>query len=106
MYPNSNIKIRGGTRADNVDLCTTCSHSLIRKGSAESCEVVYCGYNSKTVTFKVVECNRYYKEGQTSLSDFYKTAWILETSKSDRNIGFIPYKDWRLTHKDEVDNLD
>jgi hypothetical protein len=94
-------KVRNGTRSAAEHLCLTCAHAQIMRGAAESKEVVHCGYVQRRITFPVAECSNYYRRGQTSIGDLYKTAWILETSKNSRSIGFVPYREWRAAHREE-----
>lgn len=97
-------KVQNGTRTDGPSLCCTCQHAQRMRGAAESKEVVHCGYVGRRILFNVIECSNYYRKGQPTIQDLYKTAWILETSKNPRNIGFVPYRDWREYHRDEDPN--
>ncbi len=101
---NGHIKVRGGTRDGNQPaLCGTCRLATTIKGEAESQDRVYCrAIDGRQVTVKVLDCSSYNDKAKPALSDLYEIAWVLETSKNRRAIGFTPWKEYRKTHPDEA----
>lgn len=99
-----NTKVHGGTRdGSGPQLCNTCAHGMVMRGECEGQDVIRCDYLARNVSFKVTSCSRYYDKTQPSKSDLYEIAWILETSKNRRNIGFVPWKEYREKHPEERD---
>lgn len=101
------IKVHGGTRDGNKPaLCGSCRMGLLVQGEAEGQDKVFCramagGFGTAEVRMKVIQCSSYSDRSQPALSDLYDIAWVLETSKNRRNIGFTPWKEYRKTHQDE-----
>lgn len=96
------IKVKDGTRS-GVNLCKTCRNVLHIKGARESHEVIRCGsMRNNVVPFDVVECSDYDDKNLVSLMHLERTAWILETDKNRRQIGFVPVKIWEETHAREA----
>lgn len=96
---NPKLKMPGATRSDGKRLCDTCRSSTIIKGAAESAEVVYCGVVSAVLPFKVVDCNDYDDKASISLRQMGQSAWVLETDKSGRKIGFVSPDRWKQENK-------
>lgn len=96
-------KVRNGTRSDSKDLCRTCSRSVVVKGGAESCELVYCNIIEKEITFRVAECNSYIDRSAVSVSDLYEIAWVLRTTKSGKTIGFMTPDQFKKTKEGKED---
>lgn len=63
-------------------------------GAADSAEYINCGVTGKQVHMTVIQCNRYVDSSVPSKQDMYDIAWILETSKNRRAIGFISPQEW------------
>lgn len=110
MRSRLKIKIREGTRSDGKRLCDTCRHATVMKGAADSAEVIHCGQVGEFLHFKVVDCNDYDDKAAVSLHALGKIAWVLETDKSGRKIGFTSPDRWRSAHKhenptDEIDDF-
>ena len=103
------LKVMEGTRPDpGHSLCETCQFGLVIRGSAIGQEMRQCGHNyykPLIPPFTVVQCNGYYRKGTPSIRDLYETAWILETKKIGRQIGFTPYKEWKKEHGDAPEPL-
>jgi len=100
------IKVHGGTRDGNKPtLCNTCRMGTVMQGESEGQDKVFCraiGYSGATeIRMKVTSCSSYLDKTQTPLSDLYEIAWVLETSKNRRSIGFTPWKEYRKRHEDE-----
>lgn len=102
--------VRDGTPLHGKSLCDTCSEAHIVKGAAESerqvvCEAVY--YRPQIVPFRiVVECSSYFERNRLSLHQMNKTAYILQTDKRGRPVGFKPNDEFRkdtgMTQDDDV----
>ena len=101
------IKVQGGTRSQNAQiLCQSCRSATIVKGPAESQQIIKCHELNMVVPFDVVECKSYDDKSQPTKHDFYQTAWILETKKAGREIGFKPYKEWKNDNKNDYSEFD
>lgn len=101
-----NIKVNGGTRDGNKpSLCGTCRMGVSVQGESARQDRVYCraigNIGAVEVRMKVTNCSSYSDKSQTALSDLYEIAWVLETSKNRRSIGFTPWKEYRKSHPDE-----
>lgn len=98
------VKVREGTRSDSMDLCRSCTKSVIIKGGAEGNEQRFCQAVSYDTPLRlhtfISNCSDYYNKNLPSRADLEKSAWILTTSKG-RKIGFVPYADWRAANQDE-----
>lgn len=86
------IKIKEGTQRSDSDLCKTCSRCHIM--TTDRGTYRRCTYMEKPLKEEVRSCNMYYDRSQPSLRDLYETAWILQTTKSGTQLGFIKGKDW------------
>lgn len=95
------LKVQNGTRKEEPALCRRCQRGQVMRGAADSKEVIHCCYLGRRITFDVVQCSNFEDRGNPSIADMYHTAWILETSKNSRTIGFLPYREWRAKHPDE-----
>lgn len=78
----------------------------LMQGEAEGqdkiyCRALTCDGSTLEIKMKVTKCSSYSDRTQTSLNDLYEIAWVLETSKNRRSIGFTPWKEYRKTHPDE-----
>ena len=88
------IKVQDGTRNDGKAICRTCQHGIVARGAADSNEFIHCGYIGRRITITVAECSKYVDSTTPSLNDMYNIAWILETSKNQRVIGFVSPQEW------------
>lgn len=91
--------VRGGTPLHGKSLCNTCSEAHIVKGAAESERMVICQamyYQPQRVPFQtVVECSSYRERNRLSLSQMEKTAFVLETDRRGKPLGFKPNLQFR-----------
>ncbi len=92
------LKIIGGTRSDGVNLCTHCRNATVMKGSAESQERIYCSEVGRWIRFKVCECSEFDDRALPSLEHMRNVAWILESKRGGREIGFLSASQWRKRH--------
>lgn len=102
---HSNIvtKIMDGTRTSgNGVLCNTCVNCTRAQGVNDHEEVRFCRMLNEKLKFEVVRCSGYYSRSLPSIHDLYEIAWILETSKNRRTIGFVHYRDWKNPDKDVI----
>jgi hypothetical protein len=71
------FKIQNGTqRSDKESLCHSCTSSHVRRGADNQMDVL-CGVHWHLVfpvTYKVTECNKYYKAGSPAVVDMEKIA--------------------------------
>lgn len=92
----------GGTRSVGAKrLCDTCHNAVVMKGAADSEEHIRCHQLDRQPPFRVVECSSYADKTKPSLSSLYQVAWILETSKNNRSVGFTPWKEFKKKNPDE-----
>lgn len=92
------LKIINGTREGSRSLCLSCLDGMVRRGDKD--EIITCKkeyYRPRDLQFQVIECSGYYPANLPSIGDMYKTAWILQPSKGNREMGFVPYNKWRET---------
>ena len=83
------IKVYGGTRRDGKWLCRTCVSGVVMRSSSESEERIHCYHTGKFVGMKVVECSEYKDRAAPTLREMRKCAWLVSTSRSGRQIGFL-----------------
>lgn len=89
-------KIIDGTRTLTKGIiCKGCSKSVHIQSENDNQEIYYCTEIGEKLNFPPVKCNSYYPSNLPSIHDLYQTAWILETSKNSRTIGFTPYSEWK-----------
>lgn len=91
------IKVQNGTRSGK-NLCETCHSGQVMKGDADSDVRVYCHAVEHYLSRKVLECSRHTDRSQPSISNLYDIAWILETSKNKRVVGFTKWADYSKKH--------
>lgn len=88
------LKIHRGTILDNNDtLCKSCAlgtYTTLSHGG----QLVHCTRYIRSIHEKVTQCSSYYNKSLPTLKDFYETAWILESSKNSRVVGFTPWRDY------------
>ncbi len=93
--------VRGGTPVHGKSLCDSCANAIIVKGAAESQRLVTCealgGHRGGLrVPFEfVVECTDYRERNRVSLSDMEQMAYILQTDKRGKPMGFKPASQFR-----------
>lgn len=84
------MKIYGGSRADDVQLCLSCRAALVTKGSRMGDDRTFCRAltPARVVTNRVVECSDYSDRSTPTLYDFEQIAWWVTTSPT-RKVGFV-----------------
>lgn len=83
------VKIRGGTTASTGNLCETCTLGLIAKGDNFRQRIQYCQVFERAVDFEVRECSSFIEKTRVSLHDMRQMAWVIQTDKDKKNIGFV-----------------
>lgn len=103
--PQVRVRVTDGTRSDAQPcLCRTCAYATVMRGAADSAEDIYCSsVGNRKLSMRVVDCSDYRNKSTPSLSTLYQTAWILESDKTQKKMGFVPYKQWRKTNQDDDD---
>ncbi len=95
---------------DNIGICRSCRNSNVVSGANNqlyvTCsEVSFSDMHGRdAVPFRVETCSRYDDKSTTSLGDMRRTAWIMESDETRKEIGFVSNKKWREKnpHKDIV----
>lgn len=96
------LRVIHGTRSGSEkSLCYTCWSGVCTRGESESQDRIHCNAMGRAVKGKITSCTSYSDRTMTPIHEMYKIAWILETSKNQRTIGFVPYREWREKHRDE-----
>lgn len=89
------IKVRDGTRSDGPLVCCRCTHATVFKTAAESQTEVHCGRIDRFIPIKVVGCSDFKDKNAPALRDMREQAWVVNTSRSGRQIGFLSPREAR-----------
>jgi hypothetical protein len=87
------IKVRDGTVKHNKNICKECSFYF---GMVDDRgELSMCQYDSpaRKLHSPVYKCTGFSQKYAVSLIAMLQIAWVLQTDKGGRKIGFKPYKD-------------
>lgn len=82
------IKVREGTTRGDTNLCKTCRHAHLVKGTNNQ-QFVQCTYTNSVMHFQVAECNRYFNANQPALYEMEEIAWRIVTKQAGRSVGFL-----------------
>ena len=82
-------------------LCDSCRFGLVRRGTSENSEEVFCAVTAGTVRIRVVKCTRHEDTSRPSLYDMRQAAWVLHTDSKRQQIGFIRASEWMRQHENE-----
>ena len=102
---NIYYKINGATTSDQEHLCKTCTNGCVIKLTNNSM-YTYCHNIGNYIKSNVAECGAYYNKTLPSKQSLYETAWILETKKTGREIGFKKYTDWKRDNPNSTEVYD
>ena len=83
------ILIRNGKPQASESLCNTCYWVHIRRGFAESEEVILCAFlrQSHAVPFKVSYCTNYNDKRVPGKADMEEIPWIIRTKDVNLQVG-------------------
>lgn len=98
------IQIQGGTRSDSDPfLCRSCRFGRVAEDSGGRifADCLVNGVAATPIKIRVIECTKYQNRSLPSLTDLYEMAWVLETSKNQRGVGFLPWKEYKLKNPGE-----
>jgi hypothetical protein len=91
------VKVYRGTRIQEAEnLCHTCRHAHIIRGTRDDDEIIMCGaavMRTTRITFKVTECTEYLDHREPSYHELYEQAWILRRATRRRPAGFVRPKE-------------
>ncbi len=101
------LKVHGGT---GEKLCTTCTHSFVRRGRTLKEEEIFCNKwaeSPQPVPFNVTFCNQYKEYKVLPLYEYELIAWPLLLDKKGKLIGFrAPSEATRLVEDGKANKPD
>lgn len=78
------------------------------RGKSEGQEALFCDsrpYGAPKMDWEAFECSKYDDSRMPALHDLYQTAWILESDKRTKKIGFVSPQDKRHQEIRNTENL-